>query len=60
MRQVGSKFYAGDNVGTGRDFTLFAKADSNKIASPKAQAAKQTSKNLEAKKSAGLKSKEVK
>ena len=35
-------------------------ADSNKIASPKEQAAKQTSKNLEDKKSAGLKSKEVK
>ena len=27
VRQVGNKFYAGDNVGTGRDFTLFAKAD---------------------------------
>ena len=38
--------------------TKTAKADSNKIASPKEQAAKQTSKNLEAKKSAGLKSKE--
>ena len=40
--------------------TKTAKADSNKIASPKEQAAKQTSKNLEDKKSAGLKSKEVK
>ena len=27
VRQVGNKFYAGDNVGTGRDFTLFAKVD---------------------------------
>ena len=27
VRQVGNKFYAGDNVGTGRDFTLFAKID---------------------------------
>lgn len=24
VRQVGSKFHAGKNVGTGRDFTLFA------------------------------------
>ena len=24
VRQVGSHFHAGDNVGTGRDFTLFA------------------------------------
>jgi len=24
VRQRGNKFYAGDNVGTGRDFTLFA------------------------------------
>ena len=27
VRQVGSKFHAGDNVGTGRDFTLYAKTD---------------------------------
>ncbi len=27
VRQVGNKFYAGDNVGTGRDFTLFAKSE---------------------------------
>jgi large subunit ribosomal protein L27 len=27
IRQVGNKFHAGENVGTGRDFTLFAKAD---------------------------------
>lgn len=27
VRQVGSKFHAGRNVGTGRDWTLFAKAD---------------------------------
>ncbi len=24
IRQVGNSFHAGDNVGTGRDFTLFA------------------------------------
>lgn len=24
VRQKGNKFYAGDNVGTGKDFTLFA------------------------------------
>jgi large subunit ribosomal protein L27 len=27
VRQVGSKFVAGANVGTGRDWTLFATAD---------------------------------
>jgi large subunit ribosomal protein L27 len=27
VRQVGSTFHAGDNVGTGRDFTLFALTD---------------------------------
>jgi large subunit ribosomal protein L27 len=27
VRQVGTKFHAGDNVGVGRDFTLFAKID---------------------------------
>jgi large subunit ribosomal protein L27 len=27
VRQVGTKFVAGANVGTGRDWTLFAKAD---------------------------------
>lgn len=27
VRQRGSTFHAGDNVGTGKDFTLFAKAD---------------------------------
>jgi large subunit ribosomal protein L27 len=27
VRQVGTKFHAGDNVGMGRDFTLFAKID---------------------------------
>lgn len=27
VRQVGTKFHAGVNVGTGRDYTLFAKAD---------------------------------
>ncbi|MBF0238555.1 MAG: 50S ribosomal protein L27 [SAR324 cluster bacterium] len=27
VRQVGSTFHAGKNVGTGRDFTLFALAD---------------------------------
>ena len=26
VRQVGSSFHAGDNVGTGKDFTLFALA----------------------------------
>jgi large subunit ribosomal protein L27 len=25
VRQVGSSFHAGENVGTGKDFTLFAK-----------------------------------
>jgi large subunit ribosomal protein L27 len=27
LRQCGTKFHAGDNVGRGRDFTLFALAD---------------------------------
>ena len=27
VRQVGTKFHAGDNVGTGRDWTLFALVD---------------------------------
>lgn len=27
VRQVGSTFHAGENVGRGKDFTLFAKAD---------------------------------
>ncbi len=27
VRQVGTKFHAGNNVGTGSDFTLFALAD---------------------------------
>jgi large subunit ribosomal protein L27 len=27
VRQVGTKFHAGENVGTGRDWTLFAKID---------------------------------
>ena len=27
VRQCGSKFFAGHNVGVGRDFTLFATAD---------------------------------
>ena len=27
IRQVGNSFHAGDNVGTGKDFTLFAKVD---------------------------------
>ena len=27
VRQVGSSFHAGNNVGRGRDFTLFAKVD---------------------------------
>ncbi len=27
VRQVGSTFHAGENVGTGKDYTLFAKAD---------------------------------
>lgn len=27
VRQVGTKFHAGDNVGMGRDFTLFSKID---------------------------------
>ena len=27
VRQVGSKFHAGNNVGTGRDYTLYATKD---------------------------------
>lgn len=27
IRQKGNKFFAGDNVGTGKDFTLFALSD---------------------------------
>jgi large subunit ribosomal protein L27 len=27
VRQVGTKIHAGENVGVGRDFTLFAKVD---------------------------------
>ena len=27
VRQVGSKFHAGNNVGTGKDFTLYALCD---------------------------------
>lgn len=27
VRQVGNKFHAGNNVGTGKDFTLFALCD---------------------------------
>ena len=27
IRQCGTKFFAGSNVGMGRDYTLFAKAD---------------------------------
>jgi large subunit ribosomal protein L27 len=27
VRQVGTKFHAGDNVGIGRDWTLFSKID---------------------------------
>jgi large subunit ribosomal protein L27 len=27
VRQVGTKFHPGDNVGLGKDFTLFAKID---------------------------------
>jgi large subunit ribosomal protein L27 len=27
VRQLGSKFHAGTNVGTGKDYTLFAKVD---------------------------------
>lgn len=27
VRQLGTKIYPGDNVGMGKDFTLFAKAD---------------------------------
>lgn len=27
VRQRGTKFHAGDNVGCGKDYTLFAKAD---------------------------------
>ena len=29
IRQVGSSFHAGPNVGTGKDFTLFALVDGN-------------------------------
>jgi large subunit ribosomal protein L27 len=27
VRQLGTKFHAGENVGTGKDWTLFAKVD---------------------------------
>ena len=27
VRQLGSNFHAGDNVGTGRDYTLYSKVD---------------------------------
>ncbi len=27
VRQLGTKFHAGENVGTGKDYTLFAKID---------------------------------
>jgi large subunit ribosomal protein L27 len=29
VRQKGNKFYAGENVGTGKDFTLYAETDGN-------------------------------
>ncbi|MED5370990.1 MAG: 50S ribosomal protein L27 [Myxococcota bacterium] len=29
VRQLGTQFHAGDNVGTGRDWTLFSKVDGN-------------------------------
>ena len=31
VRQRGTKFHAGDNVGMGRDHTLFAKAEGNVV-----------------------------
>ncbi len=31
VRQRGTKFHAGDNVGMGRDHTLFAKANGNVV-----------------------------
>ena len=31
VRQVGSRYHAGDNVGTGKDFTLFALADGHVV-----------------------------
>jgi len=31
VRQRGTQFHAGDNVGMGRDHTLFAKADGNVV-----------------------------
>ena len=31
VRQRGTKFHAGNNVGMGRDHTLFAKADGNVV-----------------------------
>jgi large subunit ribosomal protein L27 len=31
VRQRGTKFHAGDNVGMGRDHTLFAKSDGNVV-----------------------------
>ena len=31
VRQRGTKFHAGENVGMGRDHTLFAKADGNVV-----------------------------
>lgn len=38
VRQVGSKFLAGANVGTGKDFTLFALCDGNVSFSQKGRA----------------------
>ena len=35
VRQRGTKFHAGDNVGMGRDHTLFAKTDGNVIFEPR-------------------------
>lgn len=31
VRQVGSTFHAGNNVGTGKDYTLFAKVDGSVV-----------------------------
>lgn len=37
VRQRGTRFHAGDNVGLGRDHTLFAKVDGNVVFEVKGQ-----------------------
>ena len=37
VRQLGTRFHAGDNVGLGKDHTLFAKADGHVVFEVKGQ-----------------------